>query len=414
MYPTQASISASPHHRGVFRVLIRWALLAFMLSCVFDPADKLLGAKVWSYLVCWLLVVAENFTSWKRPRLPRGLLVYVSIFILIPCLSIVWYMVRDGSEPYGGFILLKGYLLITFALLLAISRINLFRQFATVLTCLAVLIIATYLSLLVAPDLYLTLNEFGEATGVLQLDSGRDYGGGVVLSQVYFVTSPMLAISISYYYEKAVHALHSRERCKYVVLTLINVAGMLLAGSRNNILVSVTLLIALWFFYTRRKFIGVPGALTAMFTLGFIFQNEIRAFLDPMEHSNSVKLQALSDYSNLFGDSLTLLLGQGLGAYHYFTGRGQLFVTELTYHEVFRSFGIFGGILMLGLLVFPVYYGFIKKRHFSGKALLIGYIGYLVMSISNPLLFMSMGTLFLSMMLSQLYERDISVAPPLT
>jgi hypothetical protein len=414
MYPTQASKDVFPRHRSEFRALLSWALLAFLLACVFDPADKLLGAKVWIYLLCWLFVVADNLVSRERPSLPIGVLAYVGIFILIPLLSIIWYMVRDGSDPYGGFILVKGYILITFSWLLISCRVNLFRKLAVVLTCLAVLIIATYLALLVYPDLYLPLYVFGEATGVLQLDSGRDYGGGVVLSQVYFVTSPMLAISIAYYYDKAVHELHRRERFLYLLLTLINFAGMLLAGSRNNILMSVSLLITLWFMYTRHKFIGVLGVITAVITLGLFFQNEINSFLDPTEVSNSVKLQALGDYATLFEDPVTLLFGQGLGAYQNFTGRGSLFVTELTYHELFRSFGIFGAVLMLGLLVFPVYYGFIKKQRFAGKAVLIGYSGYLVMCISNPLLFSSMGTLILSMILYLLYERDINVVPPLS
>lgn len=402
------------NYRGELRGPIHSALLAFLLSCVFDPADKLLGAKVWIYLLCWLFVVADNLVSRERPRLPISVLAFAGIFILIPLLSIIWYMVRDGSDPYGGFILVKGYILITFSWLLIFCRINLFRKLAVVLTCLAVFIIATYLALLAYPDLYLPLYVFGEATGVLQLDSGRDYGGGVVLSQVYFVTSPMLAISISYYYDKAVHELHRRKRCSYFLLTFINFAGMLLAGSRNNILISVSLLIALWFMYTRHKLIGLLGVFTAVITLVLFFQNEINSFLDPTEFSNSVKLQALGDYASLFDDPLTLLFGQGLGAYHHFTGRGSIFVTELTYHELFRSFGIFGGVLMFGLLVFPVYYGFIKKQRFAGKAVLIGYSGYLVMSISNPLLFSSMGTLILSMILYLLYERDITVVQPLS
>lgn len=386
--------------------MLGWPLLAFLLACVFDPADKLLGAKVEIFLVCWLFVLAGFAVSPQHIKLPASLLAYVSIFILIPLLSIMVYMVRNGGEPYGGFVLVKGYVLITFALLLVLSRSDLFRQLAAVLTCLAVLIVFTYLALLAVPDLYLPLYNFGEATGVVQLDSGRDYGEGVVLMQVYFVTSPMLAISIAYYFDRAVHASDRKKRMQFILITLINTVGMLLAGSRNNILIGVTLPIALWFVYTRHKVRSLLWALIVMLALSFFFQTEIGAFLDPLETSNSVKLQALADYTALFEDPVTLLFGQGLGAYHYFTGRGYLFVTELTYHEIVRSFGLFGGLVMLSLLLFPIYYSFVAKPAFNSKAVVVGYAGYLVMCASNPLLFSSMGTLILSMILALIYQRD--------
>jgi hypothetical protein len=406
MYPARASIGAPARHRGELRAPLRWALLAFLLACVFDPADMVLGAKVWIFVVCWLCLIAEFAASTQRARLPAGLLAYVIAFTMIPLLSIAGYMARDGGEPYGGFVLVKGYVLITFAWLLVLSRSDLFRQLAAILTCLAVVVIVTYLALVAVPDLYLPLYAFGESTGVVQLDSGRDYGSDVVLMQVYFVTSPMLAISIAYYYDKAAHAIHDKDRRIYVVLALINGAGMLLAGSRNNILIGVALPIALWFMYTRHKLRGALGVVVALCALGLFFQNEIGAFLDPVETSNSVKLQAMEDYAVLFENPITLLFGQGLGAYHEFTGRGRLFVTELTYHELVRSFGLFGAILMLGLLLFPVYHAFVVKRHFEGKAVVLGYAGYLVMCASNPLLFSSMGTLILSMILALIYKGD--------
>ena len=116
----------------------------------------------------------------------------------------------------------------------------------------------------------------------------------------------------------------------------------------------------------------------------------------------------LDDYSKLFSDPITLLFGQGLGAYHFWEGRGSYyFVTELTYFEIIRNFGLFGGTLMFALLLYPIVHAFVLDRRFKEKAVVTGYAAYLVMCFSNPNLFSSMGTLILSVILATIYLSPI-------
>lgn len=407
MQPTTASAHpAAARGRRSSHGLLGWLLLVFLLSCVFDPADQLLGAKVWIFVACWLCVLADFAASPHRAELPIGLLAYVILFILVPLLSIVGYFARGGGEPYGGFTLFKGYILITFAWLLTLARIDLFRQLSAVLTWLAVAILLTLAALLAFPEIYLPLYLFGETTGIVQLDPGRDYGGDVVLMQVYYVTSPMLAISIAYYYDQAVRSTVRRDKLKYAFLALLHGVAMMVAGSRNNILIAATLPIALWFLYTPHKVRGTLVALTVAAALLIVFWDGLAAFFDPVETSNSAKLLLVRDYSTLFDNTSVLLFGQGLGAHHEWSERSYLFVTELTYHETIRNFGLVGATVMFALLLFPVYYAFFRRRHFKGGAVVLGYVGYLVMCASNPLLFSSMGTLILSMILALIYRRD--------
>lgn len=379
------------------------ALFVFLITCVFDPADKILGIKVWIFLLCWLFAAGAMWATKRRATIPAGLLAYTFTFMLIPVLSIAWYYLRDAGEPFEGFSMLKGYVLITLAPLLVLTRDNLLPKLSAVLTLLAVGVISVFVGLMVDPNLYALLYPLGNETGIVMLDR-RDYGSDVTLLQVYFVTSPMLAISIAYYFDRAMSAPAHKAKIRFFALMLINILGMLLAGTRNNIVVSMLLPIALWFLYTRHRVLGAFLSFSVLAGLFIFFLDELGVFFDPTEVSNSTKLALLKDYSKLFSDPIILLFGQGLGAYNFWDAKGTYYyVTELTYFEVIRNFGLFGSAIMFALLLFPIVHAFVLNRRFPQKAVVIGYGAYLVMCISNPNLFSSMGTLILSVILATIY-----------
>jgi hypothetical protein len=381
--------------------IVGFLLFLFLLSCVFDPADKVLNLKVWLFMLCWLVTLIAYLLSRRQPSIPRALLIYTVLFVLIPVFSIVWYWVIDGSSRYEGFGMLKGYVLIALAPLLVLNGIDLLPRLCAVLTVLAIGVIGVFVAVQMIPGLDLALYVLGESTGVLYVGN-RDYGSDVKLLQVYFVTSPMLAISIAYYLSRAQSAT-SGNALRFWALTAINMLGMLLAGTRNNIFVSILLPAALIFFYMRSKAVGAIFGLAAVFALTATFASELRAFFDPLEASNSTKLAMLQEYSDILSDPVNLVFGRGLGAYEYWQGRGFKQVTELTYLELVRNFGLFGAIIMLGLLLFPIWHAFAAGRSQSIKAIAIGFVFYLVMCVSNPNLFSSMGILILSVMLANVF-----------
>jgi hypothetical protein len=142
--------------------------------------------------------------------------------------------------------------------------------------------------------------------------------------------------------------------------------------------------------------------LTVLAALAGGFFDELRAFFDPMEPSNSAKLSLLEGYGRIFSDPFSLIFGQGLGAYFHFE-RGYLYITEFTYLELVRNFGLFGAMVMLGLLLFPVGHAFVANRSREAKAIALGFAFYLVVCASNPGLFDSMGILMLSVILANIY-----------
>ena len=194
----------------------------------------------------------------------------------------------------------------------------------------------------------------------------------------------------------------------YGTLASLNLVAMVLAGTRNNMMAAIVLPLALAFLYAKRK--GTVATVIATVTgIGaFVLSDQIGILLNPTEASNSTKLTSLGDYLTGFSDLTSLLFGKGLGAYQHWTGRGYYYITELTYLEIIRNFGLLLGGVMILLLLYPIVYAFMLRRSYNEKHIIIGYALYLLMCASNPNLFSSMGMLILSVIIANisLYNAD--------
>jgi hypothetical protein len=394
--------------QGASGIAFRALFFVFLLSTLFDPADKVFGLKVPLFLACWAFAGWFWLKDRSRRSVPTGLIAFVFLMVLIPVGSICYYFLVDGGEPYAGFLLLKSYLFISVAILIYVTRIDVIKYLAAALTVLALSILGLTAFVQVYPDLYLPTYLVGDQLGIFSIDQGRDYGDGTKFFQMYFVTSPMLVVPIAHYF----HCLRSTERHKafYVVLIALSACAMFVAGTRNNMIIAVLLPMALILFYSKYRF-----ALACVGALGFsailyAWRTEIGAMFDPSEASNSTKLVTLADYANIFdADTANLLFGSGLGAYEHWTGRGYYFVTELTFLENIRNFGVPMGAVMTLLLLYPVIYAFLLRPSYREKPIIIAYAAFLAMSMTNPLFFSSMGMLILAAVIAKisLYEATL-------
>ncbi len=373
----------------------------FLLLSLFDPADQLFNLKLPVFFICWVIVFLACVISKEKIRIPVGLFIYMSLMIAIPLLSIGYYFLMGGGEPFEGFQLLKAYVFISFAVLLYIMKVNLLKYLSTALTILALAIIFLAGLLLIEPSLYMPFYFFGKNFGVFYLDH-RDYGSGLVMAQFYFATSPMLVISIAYYFYLAKFS--HKKNFYYGVITAVNILALFIAGSRNNMVVSLLLPLSLFFFFSRRKILNSILILIFLGLTVLSFYGEITTLFDSSEFANSLKIALFNDYIDIFSDPVELIFGQGLGSYYYWIAKGTLyFVTELTYFEVIRNFGLLFGSMMILLLVYPIAYAFWLNRAYCEKHIIIGYTFYLVMCATNPNLFSSMGMLILAIIIANIF-----------
>jgi len=97
-----------------------------------------------------------------------------------------------------------------------------------------------------------------------------------------------------------------------------------------------------------------------------------------------------------------VLFGKGLGSYETWSLRGDFYITELTFLEVFRNFGLPMGLVMLILMIYPILYAFILRPSYRDKHIIIAYTAYLIMCMTNPLFFSSTGMLILAIILANI------------
>jgi hypothetical protein len=382
---------------------VRLILLVFIVLCVFDPANQISAWKTPVFIALWIATLLSAVLFGADLGRLLELAIYVAVFVLIPVLSIILYYAIDGRQPFEGFALLKGYLLFSLALVLALNKIDLLPQLSAALTVLAICVIAVFAVLLLHPGLYDWMKAVADPTGVLVLDK-RSYGKDITFLQVYFVTSPMLLIAIAYYFDRAITVTGVGDKLLYSSVVAVNIAGMVLGGTRNNIFASLLLPFLLWPIYTRRpvRYLLFSVGVAAVMALPFL--NYFGAFFDPLEHANRIKLATFQDYFAVLSNPVTLLFGQGLGAYQTWTVKNFNYITELTYLEMLRNFGLLGTLPLLTLLLLPVENAFIQSGR-QEHSLAIAWLLYLVVCFSNPNLFSSMGILILSALVANVFLR---------
>lgn len=381
-------------------LLLDVILTSFLILCVFDPANIILTGKTWVFITLFLY---SFFLSRIYYQIPKIIFLYVAFFVGIPLFSIAIYFTYGGSPQFEGFNLLKGYLLITLSIILIRLRVNILPRLCLILSLMGLLVIIVTIAFDLYPESQLIIRELGKKTGTLVYDE-RNYGNDLVIEQMYFVTSPMLLISMAYYFLRL--KLNSESlivRIKTGLMVLINILALFAGGTRANILSTLILLITLWTITSNDKRRDYSILAIVLLTSSTYFINDLVNFFDVSEYSNNIKLDLVSDYFRIMSDLKTFFLGQGLGSTTYWSARGYEFYTsELTYLEIFRNFGFPGGIVILSLLSFPLY-KYLQKKDIIYRGLGSAYLVFLILCFFNPNLFNSMGVTIISMMLANLY-----------
>lgn len=377
-------------------------LLCLLFVAVFDPSDKIAHMKVPLFAAVWALTAMNYCLRRCISTVPLSLLMYVIGFtFLIPLWSICWYFSQNGAlDGYDGFNYLKGYLFLTLCIPLALEKIDLVPMLSYVLTIQAALASFVYVITSNNPVALAFVYGFGSEYGVFSM-SDRTYGE-THISQPYFVTSPLMVIPISYFTFKCFVS-KGRKRILYLLLLILNVMGMFRSGTRNNMIASVVTLLLVWLWYSRRRVLLACSIVMLVAAVAFIQRSTIQAMMSPDDVSNAVKIHFIRDYILLLSEPKTFLLGQGLGAAFNSTERGYVTISEITYMDLLRSYGVLFGVPMLLGLLYPLR-RLANHRWKSVHFLYLGYAVYLYLCTANPLLVSSSGMLVFSIVLAQTFS----------
>jgi hypothetical protein len=387
---------------NIMRTLLIYTINVFVFMCIFDPSDIVFKLKVPLFCLCWFLLILYKLAQKSNEAISIKLLLFIMAFTILPLLSINWYTFTNNSEPYDGYQYFKSYLFISFAIILYELKLDYLRNISLMLSILSCCILCVYIAVIVNPSLLLPISYFGHTSGLISI-SNRDYGSGVQRLSAFFVTSPMLAISIAYFTNLAIN---SKDKYKHIykVIALINIIAMFMAGTRNNMLVSLCLPLTIYLYCSNRKKLVFSIIILFLTSLALYYHESISVMLSPGEISNETKIGYLPDYIDIFSNPLKLLLGEGLGSYHYWSNKGsEVSITELTYFELIRSYGIILAPVVLVLILYPILRSLQNNKLTAIVPVIIGYAFYLFMCFSNPFIFSSLGMLILSILISNIF-----------
>lgn len=383
--------------------LINLILIIFATLCIFDPADIVTGLKVPLFLVLLSSIILAIISGKKSFEIDKNIFLITLIFLLIPMTGLLINLLNEFSFDLG-YSMLKGYLFIILLPFACMLRINFIKPFSLVLAFLSVVIIFVYILVQANPELFLPLSILGNASGVMLIDE-RSYTSDDRWLQIYFVTSPMLVISIAYFYTLQAQEKAFVKKNIFRLFLFTSAAAMILAGTRNNLFSAIFLPAILIFInYSRKDFLAPFYLSILLASLPFVLP-VLSILLNTSEFSNSIKIDLIKDYFVFFNDPFTLIFGHGLGSEVFWGAKNSyLHLSELTYFEIFRNFGLFGGCLILGSVLSPIYfYSKLKLNDALSKNTLIAYIFYLIMCFTNPNYFSSMGMSFLIIIFSTFY-----------
>ena len=382
-------------------LISRIFLFSFVISCIFDPADRILGLKMPLFACCFIMSFIQ-FAMYSNNKIENSSLITTAIFLIIPLLAVFNGIVFSLEDGQLGFMMYKGYLLILLLPVLCILRIDILPMMTFALTLLSILIIFTYIFVNIFPESYLVVSEIGNLTGLVIPDK-RNYGGDSDYLQIYYVTSPMLVVAIAYYFSLATNKKNMHPLLCYLAM-FICILAMILAGTRNNLFVAFLLPAGLIFFNSnsKSKVYSIPLLLGAGFLSSALIWSALGELLNLSEYSNSLKLSLIKDYINIFSDPFIFIFGQGLGVDIYWNARGYSnHLSELTYFEMVRNFGVLGFIPMISVLLSPIFklMGPLPNNKMY-QNMVLAYVFYLIMCFTNPNLFSSMGIVIFTSLLS--------------
>lgn len=329
----------------------------------------------------------------------------LAFIIIIPFISILRYVifnpVTDEYLLYLWFCI-KPLLFLSVLIILCDFKIDATHITSKLLLLFSMFIFLVFVLILLGYDVFESniINLVYEK-GLIQRIDFRDYGG-FKLYYIYFVTAPLLVISTAYYTDKVLIS-KGRIKWKYLIFLIISFLSFFLTGSRNSIIISCVTPLLIYLIYSKNKIKSfIIFSLFCCINL-FYFRDAIFFMFSSNSKSNLGRLSLLGDYIRELEIPSTLLFGQGLGATFYVSVNSRMqWIAELTYLEILRHYGIFMGVILFIMLLYPfIYY----KRYSDKKYLLVAYFGYLLMCITNPFIFSSSGMIMLSIILYPAFTR---------
>ena len=361
----------------------KFANFVLLFSIILDPTNQIFGLKDLAFI--FFVFVSINIADFKY------------IFIVI-CFLLIYFFSFLSSFIFNvdidetiAIAILKSILFLIYIFWVTKPMLKSFQIFYSICIIMALIEILVYFCIVLFPVLEYPIYSYMQMHGKTIKIGFRDFYGFRVL-MTWYQTSPILVIPLSISFSNFL-----KKRKKMDLLnSLIFVLGLLCSGTRANMLSCILLIFLVFinyiFFEKKWRTLSLLLLLVVCIsTLVIVF-----FLLTAKEYSTNVKIGHFYSYLEFFFNNPNLFLfwGGGPGTIIYSTGKNEFTsLTELSYMDLLKNFGLIQSLLIIGIFCIPIIKIFYHHRYtkYNKFCLIIGYIAYLFIAGTNPLLISSTG-----------------------
>jgi len=233
-------------------------------------------------------------------------------------------------------------------------------------------------------DIFLVvIYDYCNASGNFMMAYNRNFLG-FAINGLYYKAGSLIIFAF-------VYNLYQYKGPFKMLLSVVLFLSLAVAGSRTPMLVQT--LILLIYLYDRKVMGSFLTKLSAVVVVGLFVMVTFLLATQENEKSNAVKYDNMESYVEDIGDKGHSVWGAGLGSVFYAKGReSKLAYSELSYMDILRMYGLPVGICFIFLFFAPCFWLWkYFKRSLFLKRFCLGYVLFLILSGTNPLLLGSIG-----------------------
>ena len=234
--------------------------------------------------------------------------------------------------------------------------------------------------------------EYCNVSGNFTMAYNRNFLGFTV-NGLYLIAGSLIIFSFIY------NLYQYKGRFK-LLFSVILFMSLMVAGSRTPMLVQT--LILLVYLYDKNIMGKFLTRLSALAFIGMLVAVTYLLATQKNEKSNEVKYDNFESYVEDIEDKGHPIWGAGLGSDFYAKGRNmRLAYTELSYMDILRMYGLPVGLFFIFLFIAPCFWlwKYFPRSQFL-KRYCLGYILFLILSGTNPLLLGSIGLTALALFMT--------------
>jgi hypothetical protein len=397
--------------------ILKFFIALLFLDVIIDPGNLMLHLKYVLFvivIVLWIpLVMSEKLILSKQLWLA---VIFIAVFMPLYGLSAGFVNHIMHNTPIENITYFNSFFFFLLVVVTVHQKIELRRYFNYAVWAVVIITIGSYLFMLIDKRFFGVLYEYFVVDKQTAIYGLRKYGDNIFL-MIFYKTSPLLIFPLSYYLYQVFITKRNKNNLLHGLFILLIATTLFLSGTRANLL-SLFLIIlfyisAMVFKKSRHWFVLLVSLFILLFVMSLPWLQNM--LLSRHEASNAIKFGYFASYASYFSDHiLSLFAGQGIGGSFYAASIHQMTsVTELTYLELIRVWGIPVTILFLGVLILPT---IAELRANKFTHLFIAYLAFLFIAGTNPLLMSSTGMLVLVYVFSSTFgntENNLSLTEKL-